>query len=115
MTGCTKKITRRQEKLEEDLVVDCDALADVVDVAHAITVLICREHHVEIVEALHPKLRRLRRLQTNVMALVSGYASDDVEIHDIEEVMDMVEVTEDEIRAYVKEWMTKPKMTTEAV
>lgn len=114
MTGCTKKITRRHNQLAEDLVVDCDALADVVDIG-AITVLICREHHVEIVEAVHPKLRRLRRLQTNVMALVAGYASDDVEIQDIEEAVDRVELCEDEIRAYVKEWMTKPKMTTEAV
>ena len=114
MNGCQKKVTRRPpNKLEEELVVDCDASADRIAIGNAITILVCGAHHVEIVDALHAKLRHLRRLEVNVMALVAGYGSNDIDISDIEDVLDAVEGTEDEIRAEVKTWMAKPQTTTE--
>ncbi|MGH9463903.1 MAG: hypothetical protein ACRD1X_22095 [Vicinamibacteria bacterium] len=70
MTGCQKKITR-PSTLEEDRVVACGAPPDAIEIGHAITILVCREHHVEIAEAIRDKTRMLRRRQTNVMALVS--------------------------------------------
>jgi len=110
MIGCTKKITRRNRQLQEDLVVDCDEPADATEVGPGIAALVCAAHHVELVEALRPLVRKHRRLTTNVNALVAGYASKDIEIGDIEDVLDAVDLVEDEIHEYVATWMAKPPM-----
>jgi hypothetical protein len=120
MTGCTKKISRRTKEdshptgvrrfFDDAELVDCDEVADAAEVGPGIAALVCAAHHVELVEALRPLVRKHRRLTTNVNALVAGYASKDIDIGDIEEVLDALEAVEDEIHEYVATWMgTTPK------